>query len=93
MFRCDPKTHAEKGCFKYLVQFVRSLSDGDLEKFLRFLTGSDTIAVDCIDVEVVGTPASASRSLIAHLWKFPIYTIVTLNFDKSSLAYFQILIH
>ena len=67
MFRCDPKSDAERECFKYLVQFVRSLSDGDLEKFLRFLTGSDTIVVDCIDVEFVGTPASASRRPIAHL--------------------------
>ena len=45
---------------------MRSLSDGDLEKSLLFL-GSDTIVVDCIDVEFVGTPASARRRPIAHL--------------------------
>ena len=38
LFRCDRKSDAEREC---LVQFVRSLSDGDLEKFLRFLTGSE----------------------------------------------------
>ena len=67
MFICDPKSDAERECFKYLGQFVRSLSDGDLEKLLRFLTGSDTIVVDFIDAEFVGTPASASRRQIAHL--------------------------
>ena len=66
LFRCDPKSDAERECFKYLVQFVRSLSDGDLEKFLRFSTGFDTIVVDSIDVEFVGTPASASKRPIAH---------------------------
>ena len=90
LFRCDPKTDAERECFKYLVHFVRSLSDGDLGKFLRFLTGSDTIVVDCFDVGFEGTPASLSRRPIAHLCapmvEVPHHTIVTLNFGKSSLA-------
>ena len=43
---------------------MRRFLDGDLEKFLRFLTGSDTIVVDHIDIEFVGTPAIASRRLI-----------------------------
>ena len=67
MFRYDPKTDAEKECFKYLDQFVWSLSDGDLEKFWRFLTVSDTIVVDSIDVEFVGAPTSAGRRPITHL--------------------------
>ena len=45
---------------------MRRFLDGDLEKFLRFLTGSDTIVVDHIDIEFVGTPAIASRRLIVH---------------------------
>ena len=46
---------------------MRSVSDGDLEKFLHFLTVSDTIVDDCIDVEFVGTPGSVSRRPTAHL--------------------------
>ena len=64
MFRC--KTDAERECFKYLVQFIRSLSDSDLEKFLHFLAVSDSVVVDCIDVEFVGTPGSVSRRPTAH---------------------------
>ena len=45
---------------------MRRFLDGDLEEFLRFLTGSDTIVVDHIDIEFVGTPAIASRRLIVH---------------------------
>lgn len=45
---------------------MRRFLDGDLEKFLRFLTGSETIVVDHIDIEFVGTPAIASRRLIVH---------------------------
>ena len=45
---------------------MRRFLDGDLEKFLRFLTGSDTIVVDHIDIEFVGTPAIASRRLTVH---------------------------
>ena len=45
---------------------MRRFLDGDLERFLRFLTGSDTIVVDHIDIEFVGTPAIASRRLIVH---------------------------
>ena len=46
---------------------MRSLSDDDLEKFLRFITGSDTIIVDSIDTESVGALASTSRGPIADL--------------------------
>lgn len=46
---------------------MRSLSDDDLEKFLCFITGSDTIIVDSIDIESVGAPASTSRGPIADL--------------------------
>ena len=53
--------------FKYLVQFLRSLSDSDLGKFLCFLTGSDNIVVDCTDAGFAGTPVSASRRPIVHL--------------------------
>ena len=67
LFRCDAKTDAERECFKYLVQFLRSLSDSDLGKFLCFLTCSDTIEVDCTDVRFAGTPVSASRRPIVHL--------------------------
>ena len=57
----------QKRMFKYLVQFLRSLSDSDLGKFLCFLTGSDTIVVNCTDAGFAGTPVSASRRPIVHL--------------------------
>ena len=58
---------------------MRRFLDGDLEKFLRFLTGSDTIVVDHIDIEFVGTPAIASRRLIVHFCAPMVEVLYTYN--------------
>ena len=58
---------------------MRRFLDGDLEKFLRFLTGSDTIVVDHIDIEFVGTPAIASRRLIVHFCALMVEVLHTYN--------------
>ncbi len=50
----------------YLRLFIRSLDERQLEKFLRFVTGSDVICVNHISV-VFSTPTSEySRTPVAH---------------------------
>ena len=54
-----------KGKLCYLKKFIRGISNDDLSKFLRYVTGVDVICIDKITVgfnELYG----AERRVIAH---------------------------
>ncbi len=50
----SPTTQAENQSFHFLQQYIRGLDDAGLRKMLRFVTGSDIICVN--KVEVLFTP-------------------------------------
>lgn len=65
LLRCQPATKQEEQTLAYLKQFVRGLSPNDLAKFLRFLTGSDCVCVEYIDV-IFTNIKGIQRCLVAH---------------------------
>ena len=50
----SPTTQAESQSFRFLQQYIRGLDDAGLRRMLRFVTGSDVICVN--KVEVLFTP-------------------------------------
>lgn len=61
----SPTTQAENQSFRFLQQYIRGLDDTGLRRLLRFLTGSDVICVN--KVEVLFTPTvGLARRPVAH---------------------------
>lgn len=61
----SPPTQAENKSFGFLQQYIRGLGDAGLRRLLRFLTGSDVICVN--KVEVLFTPTvGLARRPAAH---------------------------
>ncbi|CAI5671030.1 unnamed protein product [Oreochromis niloticus] len=65
LLTASPTTQAEKQSFRFLHQYIRGLDDTGLRRMFRFLTGSDVICVD--KVEVLFTPVDGlARRPVAH---------------------------
>ncbi|XP_036952592.1 uncharacterized protein LOC119018763 isoform X3 [Acanthopagrus latus] len=61
----SPTTQAESQSFRFLQQYIRGLDDAGLRRMLRFVTGSDVICVN--KVEVLFTPLDGlARRPVAH---------------------------
>ncbi|XP_049437634.1 uncharacterized protein LOC125891993 isoform X1 [Epinephelus fuscoguttatus] len=61
----SPTTQAESQSFRFLQQYIRGLDDAGLRRMLRFVTGSDVICVN--RVEVLFTPLDGlARRPVAH---------------------------
>ena len=67
LFKADPKDDSEKESFGYLKRYVRALEFGMLKKLLKFLTGSDMIICDFIQVDFVKFENNFSRRPIADM--------------------------
>ncbi|XP_028409432.1 uncharacterized protein LOC114532040 [Dendronephthya gigantea] len=50
LLRANPSTDAERECLSHLKRFIKSLDHAMLRLFLQFITGSDTLAVEKVDV-------------------------------------------
>ena len=61
----NPATDAQRECFSYLKRFVKSFDDNLLTVFLQFVTGSNVIAVDKIEV-AFSEESGKGRRPVAH---------------------------
>ena len=66
LFRADPKNDSERDSYKYFLQYFRGLDDPNMTKLLQFLTGSNIILCENIDVSFIGTEGTFSRRPITH---------------------------
>ena len=57
---------AEKESFGYLKRYIKGLELIELKKLLKFLTGADTITIDCINVTFYASVSEFQRRPIAH---------------------------
>ena len=80
LFVAHPVSNSERECFDHLKRYVKSLNDNLLCAFLQFVTGSNVISVD--KIEVAFTAESSARvSPIAHTCG-PLLTIPCINIPK-----------
>ena len=66
LLRANTNNDAEKESFGYLKRYIKGLELIELKKLLKFLTGADTIIVDCIDVTFYASVSEFQRRPIAH---------------------------
>ncbi|XP_070397922.1 uncharacterized protein [Nothobranchius furzeri] len=65
LLTASPISEAEKQSFRFLQQYIRGLDDAGLRKMFRFVTGSDVICVQ--KIEVLFTPVDGlARRPVAH---------------------------
>ena len=64
--RCNPQNDPERDSLSFLKKFVKGLEDSRLKKFLKFVTGSDELIVDSIEVTFYKPLNNACRRPIAH---------------------------
>lgn len=65
LLNASPTTQSENQSFRFLQQYIRGLDNAGLRRMLRFVTGSDVICVN--KVEVLFTPVEGlARRPIAH---------------------------
>jgi hypothetical protein len=65
LLHAEPSSEAERMCLDHLKRFIKSLNESKLAGFLQFVTGSNIIAVNEIEV-AFNTSAGHSRSIVAH---------------------------
>ena len=66
LIESQPLDKAQEKTLGYLKQYIKSLDESKLAKFLRFVTGSDLIAVTKIDIQYNSTPKGLARTPVAH---------------------------
>ncbi len=57
----SPQSQAESKCLRFLQQYIRGLDVVGLRKMLRFVTGSDVVSVDKIQVIFTSLDGLARR--------------------------------
>ena len=65
LFTTNPTTDAQRECFSYLKRFVKSLDDNLVSVFLQYVSGSNIIAVDSIEV-TFSEESGKTRQPVAH---------------------------
>lgn len=89
----SPTTQAENQSFWFLQQYIRRLDDAGLRKMLRFVTGSDVICVN--KIEVLFTPLDGlARWPVAHTcgpvlelpWTYTSYPELRFEMDSILVA-------
>ena len=65
LIKSEPVTEQERQCLDHLQKYIRSLSGDSLSLFLQFITGSNVIACDRIEVAFTTLEGTARRP-IAH---------------------------
>ena len=61
-----PTTGAEREAFNFFKRYIRGLETPSLKKLVKFLTGSDIVIVESIDVIFTKPESSFERRPIAH---------------------------
>lgn len=65
LLSASPSTQAENQSFRFLQQYIRGLDDAGLRRILRFVTGSDVICVNKIEVMFTAVDGLGRRP-VAH---------------------------
>lgn len=65
MINAEVQNAAQNKTMNFLKQFIRSLDDGRLQKFLRFVTGADMLCVEKIDIQFTDI-RGLQRRPVAH---------------------------
>ena len=65
LIKSQPATDQERQCLDHLKKYIRSLQEKSLSLFLQFITGSDIISCDTIEVAFSALDG-ASRRPVAH---------------------------
>ena len=65
LIKSEPATDQERQCLDHLKKYIRSLQGKSLSLFLQFITGSDIISCDTIEVALSALDG-ASRRPVAH---------------------------
>ena len=65
LIKSEPATDQERQCLDHLKRYIRSLQGKSLSLFLQFITGSDIISCDTIEVAFSALDG-ASRRPVAH---------------------------
>ena len=65
LIKSEPVTDQERQCLDHLKRYIRSLQGKSLSLFLQFITGSDIISCDTIEV-AFSALEGASRRPVAH---------------------------
>ena len=89
LLEASPSTQAENQSFRFLKQYIRALDDVGLRRMLRFLTGSDVVCVDNIDIMFTPSDGVARRP-VAHTcgpvlelpWTYASYPELRTEFDN-----------
>lgn len=66
LMRSEPKDDAERDSFLFLKRYVRGLDENSLKKFLKFVTGTDSMFVTEIQVSFFLCDSEILRRPIAH---------------------------
>lgn len=88
LLQASPSTQAETQSFRFLQKYIRGLDDVGLRRMLRFITGSDVICVDQIDIMFTSSDGAARRP-VAHTcgpvlelpWTYASYPELRSEFD------------
>lgn len=67
LLHASPSTQAENQSFRFLQQYIKALDDVGLRKKLRFITESDVVCVDKIDIMFMSAGGLARRP-VAHTY-------------------------
>ncbi|XP_076876894.1 uncharacterized protein LOC143526112 isoform X2 [Brachyhypopomus gauderio] len=89
LLEASPSTQAENQSFRFLKQYIRGLDDIGLRRMLRFMTGSDVVCVDKIDIMFTSADGLARRP-VAHTcgpvlelpWTYASYPELRTEFDS-----------
>ena len=65
LLQAEPNSDPERTCFEHLKRFVKSLNESKLAVFLHFVTGSNIITVNKIEV-AFNTSVGLTHSILSH---------------------------
>ena len=65
LIKSEPVTDQERQCLDHFKKYIRSLQGSLLSVFLQFITGSDIISCDSIEVTFSALEGTSRRS-VAH---------------------------
>ena len=86
----DPKSEGDRLPYRFFMQYIRNLEDFESTKLLRFLTCSDIIIIENIELSFSAMEGSPRRPIVHHVrqcWNCQTHTENFVNFEKSLQVY------
>ena len=65
LLKAEPSSDAERTCLDHLKRYIKSLGESQLSRLLQFVTGSNIVTVEEIQVTFTST-VGISRCIVAH---------------------------